>query len=324
MKKKATLQDVADLANVSGATVSKFINGQKSFTAKVETSIKNAIETLGYQQNPAARAIATGKNNALGLAILDICNPHYANLVRGASKEALKNGYNLLLSDLNQEASNSLNVLKALSMRVDGLIVSRRMPDRMIEWARTQNIPLVFICSTNDSDVPSVGIDVNELVTMQFNYLVSLGHSQITYIGYDGSALNRIRKAKLKELAEISDVSLRLLDAKTPTLDGGKDIALEAIEGSDKRAIISYNDQVAIAIVNIALEKGINVPNELAVIGADNISTCSYLTPKLTTVDTKGFRQGEESLKKLLAIINGKKVEKETKITPELVIRSST
>lgn len=203
-------------------------------------------------------------------------------------------------------------------------MVSRRMPDETIDWINTQKMPLVFICSTNDSDIPSVGVDVNDVVIMQFDHLAGLGHTQITYVGYDGSPLNKLRKSKLTELTKARNISLRLMDAKAPTLSGGQDVAMEAIKGSGKRAIICYNDLVAIAIINAAAEANVKIPEELSIIGVDNIPICDFVVPRLTTVDTDGFGQGKESAQKLLNIINGKPVEKETQITPKLVLGSST
>ena len=96
MKKKPTIRDVAAMAGVSIATVSKFINSTQRFTAGVERKIQSAIEQLEYHSNPLARSMITGKTGSVGVAILDICNPHFTNIVKGANRVALEHGYNLL------------------------------------------------------------------------------------------------------------------------------------------------------------------------------------------------------------------------------------
>src|SRR5262245_38112423 len=129
MKKKPTIRDVAAKAGVSIATVSKFINQTQRFTAPVERKIQAAIDELQYHSNPLARSMITGKTGAVGVAILDISNPHFTNIVKGANRVALEHGYNLLFVDTEESQAREDELLDALSRRVDGLIVSTRMPE---------------------------------------------------------------------------------------------------------------------------------------------------------------------------------------------------
>jgi LacI family transcriptional regulator len=124
MEKKPTIRDVAAMAGVSIATVSKFINSTQRFTAAVERRIQAAIEQLGYYSNPLARSMITGKTGSVGVAILDISNPHFTSVVKGAHRIALEHGYNLLFVDTEESQAREDELLGALSRRVDGLIVS--------------------------------------------------------------------------------------------------------------------------------------------------------------------------------------------------------
>src|SRR5262245_38132881 len=119
MSKRPTIRDVAAEAGVSIATVSKYMNATQRFTAAVERKIQSAIEQLDYRSNPLARSMITGKTGAVGLAILDISNPHFTSLVKGAHRVAVEEGYNLLLVDTEESLAREKELLGALSRRVD-------------------------------------------------------------------------------------------------------------------------------------------------------------------------------------------------------------
>src|SRR5688572_28893013 len=143
-KKKPTIREVAALAGVSIATVSKYINATQRFTPAVERKIRAAIDELAYQSNPLARSMITGKTGSVGVVILDIGNPHFTALVKGANRVALEHGYNLLFVDTEESQAHEDELLEALSRRVDGLIVSTRMPEDQLDRVLAFGKPVCF------------------------------------------------------------------------------------------------------------------------------------------------------------------------------------
>jgi transcriptional regulator with XRE-family HTH domain len=134
MKKTApTLRDVAAASNVSIATVSKYINGTQRFSAKVEAAIDAAIASLGYKSNPLAKSMITGRTDTIGLSVLDITNPHFSSILKGAQRVANDHGMSVLVVDTEENPSRERRVLEDLSRRVDGMIVASRLRERT--WA---------------------------------------------------------------------------------------------------------------------------------------------------------------------------------------------
>jgi DNA-binding LacI/PurR family transcriptional regulator len=118
--------------------VSKYMNGTQRFTPAVEARLKQAIEQLGYRSNPLARSMITGRTHTIGLAILDIRNPHFTNIVKGANRVALQHDYTLLLVDTEESQEREKTPIESLAQRVDGVIISSRMPDDSVQWRRAQ------------------------------------------------------------------------------------------------------------------------------------------------------------------------------------------
>jgi DNA-binding LacI/PurR family transcriptional regulator len=125
-------------AGVSVATVSTYMNGTQRFTPAVEARLKEEVEQLGYRSNPLARSMITGRTRTIGLAILDIRNPHFTNIVKGANRVALQHDYTLLLVDTEESQEREKTPIESLAQRVDGVIISSRMPDDSVQWRRAQ------------------------------------------------------------------------------------------------------------------------------------------------------------------------------------------
>src|SRR5436190_13430683 len=166
MKRKPTIRDVAAQAGVSIATVSKFINSTQRFTATVERRVQAAIDDLKYHSNPVARSMITGKTGSVGVAILDICNPHFTNIVKGANRIALEHGYNLLFVDTEESQAREDELLDALSRRVDGLIISTRMPDEQLHRVMDYGKPVILSGRPAPHGFPSIGIDAHAAAYM--------------------------------------------------------------------------------------------------------------------------------------------------------------
>ena len=326
MKKKPTIRDVAARAGVSIATVSKFINATQRFTPGVERKIRAAIEELAYQSNPLARSMITGKTSAVGVVILDIGNPHFTQLVKGANRVALEHGYNLLFVDTEESQAHEDELLEALSRRVDGLIVSTRMPEDQLTRVLAFGKPVVFSGRPAPRGHPSIAVDAHAAAFMLGELLVKQGHRQFAYIGFAPARPDMERTRGLTACLESHGLGLTRFDVRAPTLAEGERICPSVLLRRDKPdAVVCYNDMVAIGFLNAAKSLGIAVPGDLSLVGIDNIPYGRVTSPPLTTVDIQSEHQGEEAIRMLLRAIEAKDPPTgHVKVEPRLVIREST
>src|SRR5262249_9842333 len=154
-----TIRDVAARAGVSIATVSKYINSTQRFTPAVERKIRAAVDDLGYQSNPLARSMITGKTGSLGVVIPYLGNPPLARVVKRANRVGLEQGYNLLIVDTEATQAREDELLEALSRRVDGLIVSPRMAEDQLHRVLAFGKPVVFSGRPAPDNRASIGVD---------------------------------------------------------------------------------------------------------------------------------------------------------------------
>ncbi len=327
MKNKPTIRDVAAKAGVSIATVSKFINSTQRFTAPVERKIQAAIAELEYHSNPLARSMITGKTGSVGVAILDIGNPHFTSMVKGANRIALEHGYNLLFVDTEENQAREEELLGALSRRVDGLIVSSRMPEEQMDRILALGKPVVFSGRLAPAGVPSIGIDAYAAAYMIGELLVKQGHRDIVYLGFAPARPDTERMRGLKECLESYGRSLTRYEVREPTLAEGERVCSSVVLRKEKPdAVVCYNDMIAIGFMGVAKSLGISIPEDMSVVGIDNIPFGRFTSPALTTVDIQSERLGEEAMRLLFRQIAGQNPADigHQMLEPRLVMRDST
>jgi DNA-binding LacI/PurR family transcriptional regulator len=326
MKKKPTIRDVAARAGVSIATVSKFINATQRFTAGVERKIQAAIDELEYHSNPLARSMITGKTGSVGVAILDISNPHFTSLVKGANRVALEHGYTLLFVDTEESQAREDELLEALSRRVDGLIVSTRMPEEQLDRVLAYGKPVVFSGRPAPAGFPSIGIDAYAAAYMIGELLVNQGHRDIAYLGFAPARPDMERMRGLTECLATHGQELTRYEVRGPTLIEGERVCSSVVLRKSRHdAVVCYNDLVAIGFMGVAKSLGVSIPADMSVVGIDNIPFCPFTSPALTTVDTQSERLGEEGMRLLIRQIAGENPHAgHVMIEPRLVMRDST
>src|SRR5688572_2158825 len=326
MKKKATIRDVAARAGVSIATVSKFINSAQRFTPAVERKIRAAIDELEYHSNPLARSMITGKTGSVGVVILDIGNPHFTNIVKGANRVALEHGYNLLFVDTEESQAREDELLAALSRRVDGLIVSTRMPEDQLHRVLDFGKPVVFSGRPAPEGHPSIGIDAYTAAFMLGELLVKQGHKRIAYVGFAPARPDMERMRGLTDCLEAHKLQFTRFDIRAPVIVEGERICAAVVLRKDRPdAVVCYNDMVAIGFLGAARSLGISVPADLSVVGIDNIPFGRFISPPLTTVDTQSEFLGEEGMRLLFRRIAGDiSATGHITVEPRLVMREST
>ena len=306
-RKPATIRDVAEAAGVSTATVSKFINGGQRFTREVEERVTTAVRELGYSSNPMARGMITGQTGNVGIVILDICNPHFTSLVKGASRVAERAGLNLLFTDTAEGHTPELTMLQALSRRVDGIIVSARLSEAAIEWLKHAGLPVIYYGGQQpDPGCYSVGADNRAAAQMLGRHLRDLGHRRISYVGFSGARWSSERWKGLQDAFDGCDSALRLFDVEAAVAEEGERVASSVLLSAEPPdAVVTYNDLVALGLLGQAQALGLRVPDDVSIAGFDNILYGRYASPALTTVDTASELTGETAMQRLIARIRG-------------------
>jgi len=326
MKRTAsTIRDVAAAAQVSTATVSKYINGAQRFSPKVEAALDEAIAALGYKSNPLAKSMITGRTNTIGLSVLDINNPHFSSILKGANRVAHEQEYSVLLVDTEETPSRERRTLEDLSRRVDGMIVFSRMREHEMGWMAAIDKPLVFFGSLNELPIPTVASDDHGGAFMLAQHLRMLGHKRIAYLGFSRSRRDEERLGGIRECLDAAGIELTVHDGENPSMAEGERLCSAVVLGAQRPdAVICYNDLMALGFMKECANLGLSIPRDLSVVGFDNIAYGKYVTPALTTVDLQSERMGATAMTKLLAVIRGEPVEKLTKVAPQLVLRAST
>ncbi|MBV8667118.1 MAG: LacI family DNA-binding transcriptional regulator [Burkholderiaceae bacterium] len=326
MKKKiATIRDVAAAAGVSTATVSKFVNGAQRFSPAVETTLRAVIKDLGYVSNPLAQSMITGRTKSIGLSVLDISNPHFASIVKGANRISEQHGYTLLLGNTGENPQRERPLLEALSRRVDGLIIFSRMPEAEMEWMLQLQKPLVFFGRLTQMHLPRVASDDHRGGYMVAQHLQALGHKKMAYLGFSKSRRNDERLEGIRECLDARSLPVAVYDTDMPSSMEGERMCSTIMLGPDRPdALICYNDLLALGFMKEAQTLGFRLPTDISVAGFDNIEFGRYTYPPLTTVDLQSEQMGVSAAEKLLAIIDGKATDDITTIEPRLIVRAST
>ena len=327
MKKRVpTIRDVAASAGVSVATVSKFINGTQRFSPPVEARLKATIARLGYQSNPHARYMVTGETRTIGVAVLDIRNPHFTSLVKGANRIAVQFDYTLLLVDLEENPAREFQLLEALARRVDGLLLNTRMPDDAADRLAPLNKPIVMINRvSNNPHFATVNPDNHRAGFMLAQHLLNQGFRDIGYLGYGHARPNALRLAGVTGCLAGAGVAPRVFEADAPTAAAGERACSSILFGPQRPgALICYNDLIALGFLKEARNLGFALPDDVAVCGFDNISHGEYAWPGLTTVDIQSERLGETAMLRLLDALAGKPAGESGLIEPRLIVREST
>jgi len=326
MKKNvATIRDVAAAAGVSTATVSKFVNGAQRFSPAVEATIKEVIAKLGYRSNPLAASMITGRTKSIGLSVLDVANPHFTSIVKGANRVALAHGYTLLLVDTEENPDRERPLLEALSRRVDGIIMFSRMLESEMDWVMELGKPLVYFGRLSRLQIPWVISDDHRGAYMLARHLVSLGHKRIGYLRFPRSRRDEERLAGVRACLAAHDMELMVYECGAPTAAEGERVCSSIMLGGEHPdALICYNDLMALGFMKAAQTLGFKLPEQISVAAFDNIEYGQYTSPALTTVDLQSERMGVAAMEKLIAAIDGKPAPAATMIEPQLILRGST
>lgn len=331
----ANIYEVARRAGVSTATVSRVMSGQKNVvSAATRRRVLRAVEQLGYTPNSAAKNLRTLKSRKLLVTVPDIANPFFALILQGIEDAAQREGYNVLLGDTQHDAEREDRYAQMLRRKeADGLIfLGHRLPaeaEQIVADAAPRCAPIVNGCEFSPQlGVPSVHIDNSKAAHEAMDYLYSLGHRRVAVI--TGPLVSPLSRDRLRGV--VAAARAAGLHDKLVTVNGDFSIG-SGVTGAERllqsktvpTAIFCFNDEMAMGVIETARRRGVRVPEQLSVIGFDDIRFARHTDPPLTTVAQPMRDIGEGCVRLLLEILQGQVVDPVSITLPhELTIRGST
>jgi len=326
------IREIARRAKVSTATVSRAINHVPTVDPQLAKRVWKVVDELGYYPNTQARALVLGRSRIFGLIVSEITNPFFPEIVQTFENLAVENNYEILLtSTVHDPKRMESSVRRMIERRVDGVaILTFGMEEALIEHLRFRKVPFVFV--DVGPDVPGVAnIRINYLngIRQAVQHLAALRHTRIAFIAGPShlkSALAR-REAFKTSMTEIG-LSPDLVVVGNHKMEGGMRALLE-LNGLSNRptAVLCSNDMTAIGVMREAYEQNIKIPDELSVVGFDDIHLAEFTIPPLTTVQ---MSQHELAKIAFQALLNEAAAESSThehrnyELTTSLILRRST
>lgn len=335
---RPTQVDVARRAGVSRATVSYVLNGltegRVPISDETRQRVLDAIEELGYEPDARAQALRSGSTNTIALIIPDLRNPHFSEYATGIEEAARAAGYHLLLSSTSLSDEYAVEIFKDLSRRrFDGLIITGSFilksaeAQAILARVRKRNLPVVEM--NEFYGVDSASSDYHEATKEVVSYLLSLGHRRIGFVygvADHELALDRLIPYQESLLAAGIADEPGLVDECGPTIEDGYQAAMRLLKRPQRpTAIIAVNDLLAISAIRAAGDIGLRVPDDISVVGFDNIPMTDYLMPRLTTVTKDAYNAGRNAFEMLLARIQNPDIPRQVLHIPaKLIVREST
>ena len=326
----SNIVDVALKANVSIATVSRVVNNSThKVNAITRKKVLAVVEELDYRPNALAKGLLTKKTMTVGIIIPDISNPYYAEIVRGVQDVADRHGYAVILLNTDRIQERTTKHIKFLREKsADGIIFSGgairgEKVLSSLEGFRGRTV----VIGRHKLESSAVMIDNVGGATKAMRHLIDLGHERIGFIGGpDKSASARDRHAGYRSglMHYGYPVNKDLMGKGDFTPRSGYVSAKELIEKAEPTAIFAANDQMAFGTIHAANELGLRVPDDLSVVGFDNIPFGSYFDPPLTTVEIPMYQIGAAAMEMLVNVISGEDGEKFRSFGTNLLVRAST
>ena len=281
-----TIHDVAARAGVSVATVSRVLNRKDLVREDTTREVLAAAKSLRYVPNIAARSLSIRRTNTIGIVLPDVHGEFFSEVIRGIDVDARGEGYHILVSGSHSDSNEMLAVIEAMRGRVDGLIVMA--PDIPAPALREQlaiDMPLVLL-NAADEEHDGITIDNYGGARSMMQHLASLGHQQIAFV--KGPASNADARERLRgyrhAMRAISNSVICELDGDF-TEKSGHDAGLKAATMDPRpTAIFAANDSMAVGVLSAMAERGIAVPDQMSVVGFDDIPIAHYVAPPLTTI----------------------------------------
>lgn len=287
IKRRATLREVAQKADVSVATVSRVLNGSEKVIPETRIRIQAVIDEMGYMRNSAARTLNSGRTMTVGAIVPTLDHAIFAKFLHALENRFSEQGYSLIISSSEWDAGTEVNKARAMvDMGAEALVVSGAAHSNdFISLVRRYGVPTILTSFFDpNADLPTIGYDNAKVARMAISYLAGLGHSQIAVL--HGPKMNNDRTAaRLEGLLSFSrDLNLHLVETTLDVQGGRLGAAAAFSKNPSITAILGLSDLLAIGALFEAQDRGVVVPLELSIMGFDNLEFGTATSPPLTTI----------------------------------------
>lgn len=327
------IKKVSELAGVSTATVSRTLKMPDMVTARTREKVMKAVREAGYRPSWLATSVKTGRTNTIVVLVPNLVNPFFMRIIGGIEQAAQERGFTVLLCDTQgDEKRESDYASMVLTNRADGLIqLDHSFPFSADDAKLAESIPMVSVCERIHSDkkYPVVTIDNYAANRALAHHLVSYGHTQFAVIV--GQVVSQIHKDRLRGLHSVFAEENIPFDEDMVV---GESYSIEnGVEGMRQllakptrpTAIICFNDDIAIGAMHEIHRQGLRVPEDISVVGFDNVKVSEFMNPPLTTIDQPAYEMGRRSMEVLSDLINSIPLTRRTEMLPfQLLERKSS
>jgi LacI family transcriptional regulator len=322
---------VATFADVSIATVSRTINHVPTVNPKMAKRVWEAIRELNYFPNTQARALVSGRSRLLGLIVSEITNPFFPELIQGFEDIAVENGYEVLVSSTNYDPDRmSVCIRRMIERQADGVaVMTFGIEEPLLEQLAERNIPLVFVdIGPERPGISVLKVNYHQGIRQAVQHLAALGHRDIAFVTGPPrlhSAQSRLA-AFQKTLQECSiQATPEWIVEGDHTMEGGMAAAERLLSNKTiPTAIMCSNDMSAIGVLHKLHRDGFRVPDDISLIGFDDIHLTEVMIPPLTSVQMSRLDLARAAVSALRAHIEGTSPKREYCIDTRLVVREST
>ena len=327
-----TIRDVAEKANVSVATVSHVINGTRKVAPETEARVRRAMEELGYQPNAIAQSLRKRTTYAIGILVSDITNPFFATLVRGAEDAALEAGYSVIVCNSDEDPQKEDMYIRALwRRRIDGMLIAptRDGTSPAIQELAQRKIPFVFV------DRKAKGIEADAVLSdnvggayLATKHLIERGHKRIGIIlGIPGATTTEERLLGYRQALEEAGLpfSEELVVWGGYRMEVGRKACAKLLSLAEPpTAVFSTNNLMTVGVLQELFRRGIRIPEEIAVVGFDDLEWAEIVHPPLTVVAQHPYEIGYQAFKLFLGRLNRFEGKQEVRVPVELKIRGTS
>lgn len=329
-----TIRDVAGLANVSLGTVSNVLNNPSMVSAATRERVVEVINSTGFVRSTAAHQLRVGRSGTIGVVVLDIANPFFTEIVRGAEKVLRDKGYVLMVCSTDESAEREQRYLRVLEEhRVDGLIVSPVEGDlKGVAALVERGVPTVLL----DHDGSSLGlcavtVDDERGAELAADHLFRLGHRIVAFVNGPATirqCIDRRQGAErsARRTGRSHGTLLQQITVGALTIEQGENVVPALLALSPRpSAVMCANDLLAFGVLRGLAAAGVSVPDEMAVVGYDDVVFASMLSPPLTSVRQPKFELGTAAAELLLDEVTASHHRHRTvRFEPDLVVRATS
>lgn len=323
--KGVTIADVAAQAGVSLSTVSRALNGNPTVDPALAERVREAAASLDYRASPLARSLVLGRTQTIAVVVPDLGNPTFQQVLRGLSRAAAADDYHVLVADSGESVDEERLLAVETRRRTDGIVLcAPRMPQDELERLVSGVRPVVLVNREAGPGVPSVRADYRTALADELEHLHGLGHRSIVYLaGIERSIANAAR------LEAIAQFRAEHPDIRVAELPGGVDFdagaaAAPAVLASDATAVLAFNDLVAMGLQTAVQAAGCRVPDDLSIVGFDDIPFARHTTPALTTAAVPAAELGAQAWQQLRRLLDGEEPGAPVVLAPALTLRGSS